>query len=112
MLFYTTVLFYVLTPGILLQVPANKSKMIVAAVHATIFALAIAALKFTEGFQTIGSKSGLPATCKQDMDCINEFICYKKENKCVAKKSLTSGQSCDRNELCKTGFCNFRTNKC
>jgi len=39
MFFYTAVLFYVLTPGILLSLPPKSSKMLVAATHALVFAL-------------------------------------------------------------------------
>jgi len=64
MVVYTAVLFYVLTPGILLTLPSRSSKMVVAATHAVVFALVY---KFThkavwrlslrlEGFQ--GNKSG------------------------------------------------------
>jgi hypothetical protein len=36
---YIAVLFFVLTPGILVSVPVGSSKMVVAVVHALIFAL-------------------------------------------------------------------------
>ena len=39
MFLYTAVLFYVLTPGILLSLPPKGSKMLVAATHAVVFAL-------------------------------------------------------------------------
>jgi hypothetical protein len=39
MVIYTAVLFYVLTPGILLSLPPKGSKMVVAATHALVFAL-------------------------------------------------------------------------
>ena len=39
MVVYTAVLFYVLTPGILLSLPPKSSKMLVAATHALLFAL-------------------------------------------------------------------------
>ena len=59
MVFYTAVLFYVLTPGILLTLPPKSSKMVVAATHALVFALVYKftqkmALRFSmslEGFQ-------------------------------------------------------------
>lgn len=58
MLAYIAVLFYVLTPGILLRVPANGGKMTVAAVHAVVFAIAYhfthkAVWRMTEGFQAM-----------------------------------------------------------
>jgi hypothetical protein len=39
MFLYTAVLFYVLTPGVLLSLPPKSSKMVVAATHAFVFAL-------------------------------------------------------------------------
>lgn len=39
MFIYAFVLFYVLTPGILLSLPPKGSKMMVAAVHALVFAI-------------------------------------------------------------------------
>ena len=39
MFVYTFVLFFVLTPGILLSLPPKGSKMMVAATHALVFAL-------------------------------------------------------------------------
>jgi hypothetical protein len=36
---YTAILFFILTPGILLSLPKGGSKMTVAAVHAVVFAL-------------------------------------------------------------------------
>jgi hypothetical protein len=36
---FTAVLFYVLTPGILLSLPPKGSKMVVAATHALVFAV-------------------------------------------------------------------------
>jgi hypothetical protein len=39
MLVFVAVLFFVLTPGVLVRLPPNGSKMAVAAVHALVFAL-------------------------------------------------------------------------
>jgi len=39
MFFYTALLFFILTPGILLSLPPKGSKMTVAAVHALVFGL-------------------------------------------------------------------------
>ena len=39
MIIFTTVLFYVLTPGIFLSIPPNGSKFIKAFAHAVLFAL-------------------------------------------------------------------------
>lgn len=37
--FYSAILFFLLSPGILLRLPSNGGKMTVAAVHAVVFAL-------------------------------------------------------------------------
>lgn len=39
MVIYVAVLFFVLTPGVLLTLPARSSKMVVAATHAVVFAV-------------------------------------------------------------------------
>jgi hypothetical protein len=54
MFVYVFVLFFVLTPGILVSLPPKGSKMVVAAVHALVFSLALWAThkmvwKFTKG---------------------------------------------------------------
>lgn len=36
---YTAVLFFILTPGVLIRLPKNGGKLTVAAVHALVFAL-------------------------------------------------------------------------
>jgi len=38
---YCALLFYVLSPGVFLRLPANGSKMMVTAVHAAIFAFVL-----------------------------------------------------------------------
>jgi hypothetical protein len=37
--FFVAVLFFVLTPGVLLRLPPGGSKLVVAATHAVVFAL-------------------------------------------------------------------------
>jgi len=44
---YSAILFFVLSPGVLLRLPSNGSKMTVAGVHAIVFAVI---LYFTAGF--------------------------------------------------------------
>jgi hypothetical protein len=39
MIIYTFILFFILTPGVLLTIPPKSSKTVVALVHATVFAL-------------------------------------------------------------------------
>lgn len=62
MFLFTGLLFYVLTPGILLSLPPKGSKMMVAATHALVFALVyhlthkmvLQVSKRFEGFQNAG----------------------------------------------------------
>ena len=44
---YSAILFFVLSPGVLLRLPSNGSKLTVAGVHALVFA---AALYLTSGY--------------------------------------------------------------
>jgi hypothetical protein len=44
---YSAILFFILSPGVLLRLPSNGSKLTVAGVHAVVFALV---LYFTAGF--------------------------------------------------------------
>ena len=44
---YSAILFFVLSPGVLLRLPSNGSKFTVACVHAIVFAVV---LYFTAGF--------------------------------------------------------------
>jgi len=44
---YSAILFFVLSPGVLLRLPSNGSKFTVAGVHAVVFAVV---LYFTAGF--------------------------------------------------------------
>jgi len=44
---YSAILFFILSPGVLLRLPSNGSKLTVAAVHAVVFG---AVLYFTCGF--------------------------------------------------------------
>ena len=64
MLAYIALLFYVLSPGVLLRIPPNGSKMMVAAVHAVVFAVVYSFTHrqvwlMTEGFQ--GGSGAPPA---------------------------------------------------
>ena len=75
MIVFTAVLFYALTPGILLRLPQGGSKMAVAATHAVVFALVYQVThkmvsKFIgrEGFEASGSPS--PASEKKGMQAM------------------------------------------
>ena len=78
---YVAVLFFVLTPGVLLRLPPKGSLLIVAAVHAVVFALIYQLTHktvyqlFTEGFDSCDSSCRgtdnlcLGCTCKSDKEC-------------------------------------------
>jgi hypothetical protein len=66
MLAYIAVLFYVLTPGIIVRIPEKGSKMLVAAVHAVVFAVVYSftyrrVWLMTEGFQAMATPPAMPA---------------------------------------------------
>ena len=77
MVLFTAVLFYVLTPGILLRLPQGGSKMAVAATHAVVFALVyhcsskiVSRFLGYEGFEaspSSGSHNGSPSSEKKGM---------------------------------------------
>jgi hypothetical protein len=60
---YSAIVFFILSPGVLLRLPPNGGKMTVAAVHAVVFALV---LYFTAGFVWRWSMS-IPAFRREGM---------------------------------------------
>ena len=63
---YSAILFFVLSPGVLLRLPSNGSKFTVAGVHAIVFAVV---LYFTAGFVWRFSMSmGTPFYRKEGME--------------------------------------------
>jgi len=67
---YVFVLFFILTPGILVSLPPKGSKMVVAATHALVFSLLFCVtckmvLKFTRG--ALEGMTPTPATPKATM---------------------------------------------
>ena len=69
---YSAILFFVLSPGVLLRLPSNGSKLTVAGVHAVVFGLL---LYFTAGFVWRASLSlSVPHIRKEGMQ-------HKKEEK-------------------------------
>ena len=87
MTLFTTLLFVLLTPGMLLRIPPGGSKLTVALVHGLIFALLY---HFThkmvwralyEGFQAAGATATVMA-CEKDADCTAPMKC--KAKKCSA----------------------------
>lgn len=81
MLAYMFILFVVLTPGVVVNLPPRCSKYVVLVTHALIFATVWqftnkAVQRVTEGFK---SNNGLP--CKTEADC-NSNICYGTPKVC------------------------------
>jgi hypothetical protein len=71
---YSAILFFVLSPGVLLRLPSNGSKLTVAGVHALVFAVI---LYFTAGYIWRFSMSlSHPVTRKEGMEGSEE----KKKN--------------------------------
>jgi hypothetical protein len=72
---YSAILFFVLSPGVLLRLPSNGSKLTVAGVHAVVFGLL---LYFTAGFVWRASLSlSVPHVRKEGLDMPNS----KKDKK-------------------------------
>jgi len=88
MAFLTTSLFYLLSPGILLRLPKNGSKMAVAATHAVIFGLAyyfihtMISNSLHEGFKSV------KVTSQNDIDARNKAAAEKvAAEKAAAEKA-------------------------
>jgi hypothetical protein len=63
---YSAILFFILSPGVLLRLPSNGSKNTVAAVHALVFAVV---LYFTAGFVWRWSMSmSIPMMRREGLD--------------------------------------------
>jgi len=75
---YAAILFFVLTPAVLLRLPPNGSKLTVAAVHAVVFALVF---HFTHKLVwQMSMGMGMPMHVrKEGMDEMNEDDKKKKE---------------------------------
>lgn len=108
MLLYIVILFVVLTPSILFKFPTKASPLVTAVVHGLLFAVIYnftyrMSLSLTEGF---GGK------CMKDTDCTSGTdFCYSYDSKCTPYKSLTTGQFCDKEEICANG-CDMKNNVC
>ena len=85
---YVAVLFFVLTPGVLLRLPPKGSLIVVAATHAVVFALIYQLTRSMvyrlsmEGFDTCDSSCRgtdnlcLGCTCKSDKECATGNCAY------------------------------------
>lgn len=87
---YAGVLFYLLTPNVLLRIPQKGSTKMVAFVHAVVFALLLfLTSKFvwmlSNNISSIFSskKEGLGQECKSSNDCNGGEVCGP-DNTCVA----------------------------
>jgi len=85
---YAALLFFILTPNVLLRIPRKGSVMTVAAVHAVVFGLL---LFFSSRFvsqllmmNTMPYKEGAGEACKVSSDCMGGEIC--EADFCVAAK--------------------------
>jgi hypothetical protein len=93
-------LFFLLTPGILVTLPTKGSKVTVALVHAVIFALIyyltykVVWKIFYEGFVT----------------CPKGQIYHRLVNKCIPP--VGKGANCDKNEVCQSKKCDTIRRKC
>ena len=80
---YVLVLFFVLTPGILVTLPKNGSKMMVTAVHGAIFAAVLFLTGHSVWRMTEGALEGF-----KEGNMANKQKCRRGfKNKCVKNKS-------------------------
>lgn len=82
---FTALLFFVLTPGVILTIPSNGSKIVVAVVHGIVFALVYylsyktvwALTRKYEGFQSVCSTEHPDGICPDNYKC-NTGYCTSK----------------------------------
>ena len=86
---YTAILFFVLTPNVLLRLPPKGKPLLVAAVHAIIFALVyhfthMLVWKMSMGMNTpVPHRDGFTPACVQPTD-----------GKCATGKNLDTAKKC------------------
>ena len=126
---YTALLFFVLTPKVLVRIPMKGSPLTVAVVHGLLFAGILAftqhsVWRFSEGFQVVTPASpppplapeGAPAPrlppilpkCDKDGDCANGSVCNMNgasppAKECIPRNSLPTGSFCKRSGVCVNG---------
>jgi hypothetical protein len=117
-LIYTGLLFFVLTPNILLKIPNHGSTLKVAIVHGLVFAVIFYFTKplvwnMSEGFQSPPAPSPPPSSveCSNDNECPNGSVCNNITKICVVTKLLPTGASCNRSRICANG-CNIDIRQC
>lgn len=78
---FVAVLFFVLTPGVLLRLPTGGSKLMVAGVHALVFALVFGLthklamdLLYKEGFADVATKADPVKGCPK-----GKVLCCKEK---------------------------------
>jgi hypothetical protein len=95
---YAAILFFILSPNVLLRLPRKGSTKVVAAVHAVVFGVL---LFFTTGLVSqlhmmlmnsmmSSKKEGLGQTCTSSNDCSGGEVC--KGDICVAASGATTNQ--------------------
>jgi hypothetical protein len=85
---YAAVLFFILSPNVLLRLPKKGSVKVVAAVHAVIFGLV---LFFSCRFIWQMSKGGIPPTVKEGLP----------GDQCVENDNCEGGELCIENKCAK-----------
>jgi hypothetical protein len=120
------VLFFVLSPGVLLTLPpvgrkifmSGKTSLVAAAVHAVVFWLVLKYLNSCGVFE--GFQEGVGKSCNANMPCNNGLVCFKGNckpyttigNRCMPGNPPCSpglecsGFSCKQKNIPKDGECN------
>jgi len=130
-LIYTGLLFFVLTPRILVKIPSHASPLTLAVVHAFVFTVIFyftvpLVSKVYEGFQDAppmpppsppppapppATPPPSPSVCDKDSDCGNGSVCNNLTKTCIVTKLLATGSPCNRSRVCING-CNIDLRQC
>lgn len=108
---YLAILFFLLTPGVLLRFPAHSTKLVVAVTHGLFF---IVALYFTkhvvlrlmhDGFQDLPSNPQGTVDVVKLNSQIEDSIKNAGLDRYANSNGLQSGESCTSENECKLGLC-------
>jgi hypothetical protein len=126
---YSSLLFFILTPKVLVRIPTMGSPLSVAITHGLIFAIVLyftyrPMWVFSEGFQVVSpapppppvAPAGAPPPrppptlpkCNKDSECANGNVCNTNSasppvKECIPRNSLPTGSFCNRSGVCVNG---------
>ena len=109
---YAALLFFLLSPNVLLKFPPKGKPLVVAGVHAVVFAIVfhltqkiVWELSYSVGGGHEGFREGADNNCRAGNPggkCPSGFYCDSKRGACVANPKIPIGGPCDPGSTCKT----------